>query len=1111
MRYCIGLFLLASFTIPSYGQEDSAFNTVNDADTAVIAVSGADDVENEEIYILSDFEVSASDDQGYFSANSNSATRTNSLVKNTPITMSIVNEELLSDLGIQSNEDLAAVVSGIDTDPDGFSLDRLRIRGFRASVSRYDYFPRTVPRDGYNVNRVDIIKGANSLIFGQASPGGSINTIPYIANFAKNAAVASYTSGNKDFSRKELTINQIINDQLAVKYMAVDLSQGYNHPYNKFGYKGDTVAVTFKPNSKTNLQLHFENVDTEAYFPVRALKDNTKRDDDNYTFSKIGSVIDAERVNNSWVSFLDNTTGEIATESVPTIDDYSNWTIWNNSSALPNGVPIYGAPSGTQTDYQGILSRWEYNVPYTPDYVKYLSDTVTNHILENSANLNSRADIAALYEGINASNYGSIGGPDKMNDRDGHFYTAKLQHIINDDFEIEFAVNSQEVEGNGLSRDSYGAGTVHQHFNLLYQDDPKTSYNLEYPFIRTYWTKSHWETERDGIKATFIYDGAFPTKFGQHKLVSGVDSDIDKKYAQEYDMIPSGAFEVMQFLGGPEGSYAALDRADNNRFSSAQRSYEYFKLSEGFDATVPGISFDFVRNSNVDLLPLIGDVALTNGQNPLQWQIRQLRAGPTDSYLSYYKFPGQLADSPNGFGIKQIPLGVDPETGNLVAAINLPQAEVPLEDRGDDPLLTTAYRDPATSLPLDNDYALYNYDAENDTYRVYDPSDSLWALKQVQRSEVNTFSQWFALQSEFLNGRVHTLLGARYDAIDLKSSLRKVVVHGYDNLDDPTDDIHNNKESKTYHQVSPSLGLLYWINPSLGIFANYAESIESPGGTQRTPIGEIAPPEYGKGIEGGFRFSLAGKKIDGQIVYYEIEKENDDEFAYTTAMLSTIYPYSKYGSPNGELAGEYSYLYYAPNEGNSFTPSLRQSMMAGRRSVGDVTLSKGVEFDVTYNPSKAVTFLASYNCTLDNSIIGLHPSITPEKQLQYFYQGDQLPGRPKQRANFTARYKFLDGPLRNLAVGLNQTWRSPSMVTFFNFEDENGVIDSQHPLKLGHEFSTNLFMNYSFKLKGPGKPPKVSLGLNIYNILDNRDLINRGNYAFYREGRSVRFMTKIAF
>ena len=157
MRNSIVLILFSSFTIPAFAQQGSISINANDGDTAAVAVRSTIDVENEDIYILSDFEVSASDDQGYFSANSNSATRTNSLVKNTPITMSIVNEELLSDLGIQSNEDLAAVVSGIDTDPDGYSLDRLRIRGFRVAASRYDYFPRSVPRDGYNVNRVDII------------------------------------------------------------------------------------------------------------------------------------------------------------------------------------------------------------------------------------------------------------------------------------------------------------------------------------------------------------------------------------------------------------------------------------------------------------------------------------------------------------------------------------------------------------------------------------------------------------------------------------------------------------------------------------------------------------------------------------------------------------------------------------------------------------------------------------------------------------------------------------------------------------------------------------------------------------------------------------------
>ena len=935
MRNFIVLILFSSFTISSSAQQGSASINASNADTAADSVRSITDVENEDIYILSDFEVSASDDQGYFSANSNSATRTNSLVKNTPITMSIVNEELLSDLGIQSNEDLAAVVSGIDTDPDGYSLDRLRIRGFRVAASRYDYFPRSVPRDGYNVNRVDIIKGANSLIFGQASPGGTVNTIPQLANFAKDVQAFSYTVGDKGFKRGQLNVNQIVNDQLAIKFMGVNLSQEYDHPYKKNRFKGGTLAVNYKPSAKTNFRLHLESVDTETYFPVRAMKDRTLRDDE--------TLFDSD---------------------------------------------------GRNDDYNGMLSRFGYEVPYTPDFVEFLPAVVVEHIVQSSSTINDKSDITALYDGINAENYGSIAGPDKMNDRDGYFASAKLQQLINDDLEFELAINQQEVEGNGLSRDSYGAPTVRQSFTLPYQNiDPKTAFDVGEPYISTYWTKNNWQTKRQGLKATVIYDGEFPFSVGVHKLVGGFDYDSSVKDAREFDMIPIGALL-------DDGSYAGQDLLNNNRFTDRNRAYEYFGIDTGFDSTVPGILFDFETSSNISMLPLDGTTDLT---------------------------------MPNG-------------------SLNSP------------------------------DYTLPSYDLS---------PDSEWALRQTQYSDVETYSQWFALQSEFMDGRIHTLLGARYDNVNLTSRLRKVIIHG---LDTGIDDGNNNLEDDTYHKLSPSLGALYWLNSSVGIFANYAESIESPAGTQRTPIGEIAPPEYGRGLEGGIRFSTNDNKIDGQFVYYQIEKENDDEFPYTTNMLNAIYPFSVYGE-------QYPELYY--NGGSRY---IRQGLMAGRRAPGDKTISEGLELDLTYNPSKAWTFFGSYNYTIDNSVTGLDPSITPSLQSQFFYQGDQLPGRPKQRANFTARYKFTSGKLRNLSVGVNQTWRSPSMVTFFILPD-----GSNHPLRLGHEFSTNLFMNYSFKLKGSGKLPKVSLGLNIYNILDNRDLINRGNYAFYREGRSVRFMTKIAF
>ena len=73
---------------------------------------------DENVYELSDFVVTGSEDKGYYSANSTSITKANELVKNTPVNLTIINEELLQDLGINTTEDLAQVSASIDTDVD---------------------------------------------------------------------------------------------------------------------------------------------------------------------------------------------------------------------------------------------------------------------------------------------------------------------------------------------------------------------------------------------------------------------------------------------------------------------------------------------------------------------------------------------------------------------------------------------------------------------------------------------------------------------------------------------------------------------------------------------------------------------------------------------------------------------------------------------------------------------------------------------------------------------------------------------------------------------------------------------------------------------------------
>ena len=62
------------------------------------------DESSEEVYELSDFVVSDKNDKGYFSGSSTSATKANELIKNTPVNVTVLNQELLDDLGINTQK-----------------------------------------------------------------------------------------------------------------------------------------------------------------------------------------------------------------------------------------------------------------------------------------------------------------------------------------------------------------------------------------------------------------------------------------------------------------------------------------------------------------------------------------------------------------------------------------------------------------------------------------------------------------------------------------------------------------------------------------------------------------------------------------------------------------------------------------------------------------------------------------------------------------------------------------------------------------------------------------------------------------------------------------------
>jgi outer membrane receptor protein involved in Fe transport len=316
---------------------------------------------------------------------------------------------------------------------------------------------------------------------------------------------------------------------------------------------------------------------------------------------------------------------------------------------------------------------------------------------------------------------------------------------------------------------------------------------------------------------------------------------------------------------------------------------------------------------------------------------------------------------------------------------------------------------------------------------------------------------------------------------------------------------NSSKREKEYTQASPSIGALFWIKPGWAIFANYAESIESPTGFSIDPEGNIVPPQTGKGLEYGFKFDLLNGKLNGQILGFQVEKEND------TARLSDIVLREIY--PN------------LVDEDGRFT-------RAGAIVAGTNVESNGFEADIYYNPAPKLSLFLGYaylDTKITESPLGLN-------------DGSVVPGTSRHSATFTARYSFKDGKLKGWYCGLSEKYRSKSFLGNF-YEDiaytnptfpERNRVDfrdgrsdllpvtdgatgevvqpKKHKVYLSDHLETSVFLGWRGKLFNKTRTaPVYNFQLTVDNLFDAIDLVNRGSNAYYTENRTISLKAGIQF
>src|SRR4028119_2136358 len=109
-----------------------------------------------------------------------SGTRTNTPVRNIPQAMSVVSEAQIEDQSLRSVADLLMFVPGATPGTGENNRDQITLRGNNTTS---DFFVDGIRddaqyfRDFYNLDRVEVLKGPNAMIFGRGGGGGIINRV----------------------------------------------------------------------------------------------------------------------------------------------------------------------------------------------------------------------------------------------------------------------------------------------------------------------------------------------------------------------------------------------------------------------------------------------------------------------------------------------------------------------------------------------------------------------------------------------------------------------------------------------------------------------------------------------------------------------------------------------------------------------------------------------------------------------------------------------------------------------------------------------------------------------------------------------------------------------
>jgi outer membrane receptor protein involved in Fe transport len=132
---------------------------------------------------------------------------------------------------------------------------RIRLRGLADASQTRDYFLTNIPSDGYNVERIEVQRGANGMLYGLGSPAGVVNKVLMRANVQRNSTKVTARLGSYGSYRTTLDHNQkLLKDKLALRLASVLNHSEYQIEHAYATDRRGSGTITYKPFERTTVR-----------------------------------------------------------------------------------------------------------------------------------------------------------------------------------------------------------------------------------------------------------------------------------------------------------------------------------------------------------------------------------------------------------------------------------------------------------------------------------------------------------------------------------------------------------------------------------------------------------------------------------------------------------------------------------------------------------------------------------------------------------------------------------------------------------------------------------------------------------------------------------------